>query len=81
MGLIDEIFHFVFGLYRDQISLDVMSKALDWLNTRIGAEIVDNTLIKFADEFPPTEVYRREVELRDYLDGQNRGCTKQTDNP
>ena len=31
MGLIDEILHFVVGLYREQKSPEVMRKAVDWL--------------------------------------------------
>ena len=73
MGLIDEIFHFVFGLYRNQINPLVLSEAVEWLNTRIGAEALDQTLLKFADEFPPLAVYRRDIDLQDYLNGQTGG--------
>src|SRR4030042_4522962 len=36
MGLIDEILHYVVGLYRDDKNLQVMKQALDWLNAKIG---------------------------------------------
>jgi len=73
MGLIDEILHYVVGLYRDQKSPEVMRQALDWLYEKLGKEAVDTALHRFADEFPPLAVYRREVALEDYLEGETAG--------
>lgn len=70
MGLIDEILHFVSGLYRQQKNPQVMEQAIEWLNDQLGQEVVDHTLRKFADEFPTIAVYRREVSLDDYLEGE-----------
>ena len=63
LGLIDEILHYVVGLYRQQRNPDVMQEALDWLYEQVGREAVDETLRRFTDEFPPVTVYRREVPL------------------
>ena len=38
-----------------------MRQALDWLNEHVGREAVDAALRRFADEFPPVAVYRREM--------------------
>ncbi len=73
MGLIDEILHHVVGLYREQKNSEVMPQALDWLYEEPGKETVDTALYKFADEFPPLAVYRREVALEDYLEGETAG--------
>lgn len=73
MGLIDEILHYVVGLYREQRSAHVFQQALDWLYERLGKETVDATLRRFADEFPALTVYRREVALDDYLEGGTAG--------
>jgi glycosidase len=73
MGLIDEILHYVVGLYRDRKNPEVMRQALDWLYEKLGQEAVDTALHKFADEFPPLAVYRREVALEDYLEGETAG--------
>ncbi|MDY6878295.1 MAG: alpha-amylase family glycosyl hydrolase [Chloroflexota bacterium] len=73
MGLIDEIMHYVVGLYREQKKPDVMRKALDWLYEKLGREAVDVALYRFADEFPPLAVYRREVALENYLEGETAG--------
>ncbi|HIQ04619.1 MAG TPA: alpha-amylase, partial [Anaerolineae bacterium] len=73
MGLIDEILHYVIGLYRSQKNPEVMQQALDWLYEKLGKEAVDEALRKFADEFPPITVYRREVDLDQYLEGETAG--------
>lgn len=72
MGLIDEILHFVVGMYRQQAKPAVMSEALDWLYRELDREQVDNTLRRFAETFPPLAVYRRETGLDDYLSGESR---------
>lgn len=73
MGLIDEILHYLVGLYREQKSPEGMRQALDWLDERLGKEAVDTALYGFADGFPPLAVYRREVALEDYLEGETAG--------
>ncbi len=73
MGLIDEILHYVIGLYREQKNPEVMQQALDWLVARLGKEAVEASLRKFADEFPPIAVYRREVTLEAYLEDETSG--------
>ncbi|MBE9507727.1 MAG: alpha-amylase, partial [Chloroflexi bacterium] len=73
MGLIDEIMHYVVGLYRRQENPQVFEQALDRLYEGLGREAVDAALHRFADEFPPLAVYRREVALEDYLEGETGG--------
>jgi glycosidase len=75
MGLIDEILHVVVQAYRQQRQPAVMQQALEWLDERLGREAVDATLRRFADEFPPLAVYRREVSLDDYLEGETAGVS------
>jgi glycosidase len=73
MGLIDEILHSVVALYRQQKNPQVMGQALTWLEQTLGRQAVDETLRRFADEFPPLAVYRREIGLDEYLQGQTAG--------
>jgi glycosidase len=73
MGLIDEILHYIVSLYRDEKNLKVMQQALDWLYEKFGKGTVDETLCRFADEFPTVAVYRREIELNPYLEGETAG--------
>ena len=67
MGLIDEIFHYIISLYRQQINPLVMQQALDWLYQAIGEEEVNNTLANFVAEFPPIQVYQQTISIDDYL--------------
>jgi glycosidase len=71
MGLIDEILHMVVHLYRQQINPQVMLDAQDWLYGLLGQETVDSSLRRFAEEFPPMPVFRREISLDDYLAGES----------
>ena len=64
MGLIDEILHYVVGLYRRQINPQVMQQAVAWLEERCGRQAVDQTLRRFVDRFPPTAVYKGEITAR-----------------
>ena len=73
LGLIDEILHYIVGLYREQQNPRVMQQALDWLYEKLGQATVDAALRQFADEFPPVAVYRREVSLDTYLEGETAG--------
>jgi glycosidase len=73
MGLIDEILHYITGLYRDEKNPQVMKQALDWLYEKSGKTAVDEALRKFADEFPTVALYRREIELDAYLEGETAG--------
>ncbi|MFC2088372.1 alpha-amylase family glycosyl hydrolase [Calditrichota bacterium] len=67
MGLIDEILHFVVSLYKEDINEKVFSEALDQINSELGKENVNNTLIQFIEEFPPLRVYNKEITAQDYL--------------
>jgi glycosidase len=73
MGLVDEILHYIAGLYRDEKNPEAMKRALDWLCEKFGEKAVDETLLKFADEFPTVALYRREIDLHEYLGGETEG--------
>jgi glycosidase len=75
MGLIDEILHYVVGLYRVEKNPQVMQLALDWLYGKVGKQEVDKALREFADEFPAVAVYRGEVELDAYLEMESGGVS------
>jgi len=61
MGLLDEIAHHFVRSYTQQKNPAVMEQALDWLYEHVGRQETDAALRKFADEFPPLAVYRREM--------------------
>src|SRR4030066_235992 len=61
MGLIDEILHYVIGLYRQQRNSQVMAEALDWLQRNLGQEAVDKAPQRFTEGFPALAVYPRDL--------------------
>jgi len=73
LGLIHEILHYVAGLYREQSQPESMRLALEQLDAQLGADVVEAALRRFADDFPPLAVYRREMSLDAYLAGQSDG--------
>ena len=73
MGLIDEILHYIVGLYRGEKNSKAMQQALDWLYGEFGKQTVDDTLRRFADEFPTVAVYRRDADPDAYLEGETAG--------
>ena len=73
MGLIDEILHMVLASYRSQVNPHVMSEAIAWLESRLGATTLDAVLLRFIDEFPPLAVYHRQVDAATYLAGTTAG--------
>lgn len=73
MGLMDELLHYIVGLYRQQKNPEVYRQALEWLTDRLGREAVDRTLRRFVDEFPPLAVYRGEMDADIYLQGETAG--------
>jgi glycosidase len=73
LGLIDEILHYVVTLYREQIDSEVMREALDTLYEKLGQPGVDSALKRFADEFPPVAVYRRETDVETWLADETGG--------
>jgi glycosidase len=73
LGLIDEILHYVVRLYRDEKNSKFMEQALGWLYEKLGRSTVNEALRQFADEFPTVSIYRGEIELDAYLEGETAG--------
>lgn len=69
LGLIHEITHYIFQLYREQ-QPSVLHDALEWLKSSVGAAALDTTFLNFIDQFPPLLVYRGEQTREEYLAGE-----------
>ena len=69
MGLIDEILHFVVGLYLSRVAPDAFSRALAFAEQRLGAQAVRSVVDVFRSEFPPVHPPAPEppVELEEIL--------------
>jgi len=75
MGLIDEVLHVVIENYRKQADPAVMREALDWFSSRVGAEALTRTLLRFAEEFPTVAVYRGRQTATDWLARSTTGIS------
>lgn len=67
LGLIDEILHFIFGIYREEVCPDALSGAYTQLCQQFSTDRVDHTLRQFCLDFPPLTVYRSDISLEEYL--------------
>ncbi len=66
MGLLNEVFQILIRQYELQ-NPGVFQRGLDWLEPQIGTEPLDNTLVRYLEEFPPLAVYRGEMKAEQYL--------------
>jgi glycosidase len=73
MGLIDEMSHALVEYYRTRLDPKVMAGALEWFDGRLGKEELDKTILAFVEQFPTTDVYRKEKTPADWLVGSTDG--------
>jgi glycosidase len=83
-GLIEEIFHHLVSVYKEQVGADLFGRTLTSAKEQLlrqtaagatpsSAPGAEGTLRTFLDLFPPTEVFTGEVELDDYLEKEIDG--------
>ncbi len=75
MGLIDEILHFVVGLYSEQANPQVFKKALLALDTKMGNAALKKVLFRFCFDFPAIPVYLEQVQAEEYLLSTSHGIS------
>ena len=73
MGLIDEMSHALVEYYRKRLDPTVMADALQWFDDRIGGAELDKTILSFVEQFPTTDVYRKEMTPAEWLAGSTDG--------
>ena len=73
MGLLDEVSHYLVGLYRDQYGDAVFAGLMERLEDRFGREAVEESLRRFTDRFPTSEVYRHERDVDEQLNMEADG--------
>jgi glycosidase len=67
LGLIDEVLHYIVGLYRRRVDPLVMGRALAWVQQKHGAEETDGALLAFLSDFPPPLVAAGVVDAQGWL--------------
>ena len=73
MGLIDEASHVLMARYRQQFDPQVMTSALDWFTSLVGAEAVNKLLLHFVEHFPGSTVIRGDHTPEQWLAGSSGG--------
>jgi len=73
MGLIDEASHVLMARYREQFDPQVMTSALDWFSTLVGAEALNKLLLTFVEQFPGSTVIRGQETPVQWLAGTTDG--------
>ena len=72
-GLINEIIHYVCEKYRQDKNLQTLKEAVNYLYEKFDSQVIDATLIKFIENFPPLAVYQGKESKEDYLRGETGG--------
>ena len=70
MGLIDEIFHYMCRLYRRDVRADFFSNGYEFVQAKLAQEKLpdlDDLLLAFCAEFPPSEIYGGIMTLEDWF--------------
>lgn len=67
LGLIDEIFHYLFHLYLKENKSGLISDLYEHLEICIGKSDMEKAIASFADMFPPVSVYQNQTTLQAYL--------------
>ena len=79
LGLIDEIFHYVIHLYRQEKQLDIFDEINQTLETLIGSDRYTAFLVQFISEFPPQVVYDKHLTPEAYLAQTTDGKSNRED--
>lgn len=72
MGLLDEVMHLLVRHYERQ-NPGFLARALAALKDDLGEGMLNASLYRFSDEFPPLAVYKNQVTAVDYLNGKTEG--------
>ncbi len=73
MGLIHEILHYLIQQFRQQKNNHLFQEMSEFLSESFDSHELEQMLIAFTDEFPPLKVYRRELDVKHYLEGTSAG--------
>jgi len=75
MGLIDEASHLLVHHYRKIVAPQAIADALRWFSSRLGAERLNELLLRFVQEFPGSTIYRGEETAEEWLSGSTDGIS------
>ncbi len=68
-GLLEEIFHFVFRRYEEDVNQKVFEKAFKRISKAMGREMLDYLLYDFCEKFPNNDIFMGRISIKKYLQG------------
>ena len=75
LGLIDEVMHFILQLYKQENGQFIIDELFTKVEKELGTDSLSNTLIEFVNEFPPSEVFKKESSVKKYLNKKSNRKT------
>jgi glycosidase len=75
MGLIDEAGHVLLQRYREQYDKEVISGALNYFGSQVGADQLDKLLLTFVEHFPGATVMKGNETPQQWLAGSTDGMS------
>ncbi|MHA1946244.1 MAG: alpha-amylase family glycosyl hydrolase [Candidatus Hodarchaeales archaeon] len=73
--VLNEISHEILDLYKEEKYPELYKELLGNLDEEFGEKTVNNCLEKFIDDFPPTDVFNKLVESKEYLRSETEGLS------
>lgn len=67
LGLLHEIFHLMIRKYESNENPRVFRRSIEFLKNSMSEDELENTLLRFVEEFPPLPVYKNELTAKEYL--------------
>ncbi len=67
MGIIDEVMHQVVRYYSDNLGIEIMLEASNFMGQSIPKDRLEASIRNFCEAFPPRDVYRGHKSVADYL--------------
>ena len=73
LGLLDEIFHFVIYLFRQQKNPLALQETLGFIEKEMNPDQLDAVLLLFLKEFPPVSVHNKNQNAEEYFLATTKG--------
>lgn len=70
LGLLHEIFHLMLRKYEENENPGVFQRTIEFLKSSISEDQLENTMLKFVEEFPPLQVYQNKLTAKEYLNSK-----------
>lgn len=77
LGLMDEIFHLIIAQYFQKNGEGLRNELYHFLQSRIGKNALQSSLLSYNELFPPVAVYRGEQDSKAYFRSSNDGIPNQ----